>query len=489
MPRSPFQAYKLAVQNRENPRDYIHLSINGKLQKVSGKYAFLPLSDLLRYEMQLTGTKIVCAEGDCGACTVMLQRPMQSGDAFQSLNSCISTAFLLDGCQIVTVEGLANGNKLTEVQDAMVRNFGGQCGFCTPGFVMSITNMYEHKKNPTEQNVKNYLTGNLCRCTGYSPIIHAALDVDTKKLTPLCKKHDFKKLFSEISADLQRPIKMTYENLEFYAPTTLHDASEYKKQNPQTRIFSGATDIGVQVNKGKSAGQKLMSLHLIKELYDLTQDGEWIKVGARVSLDTLHKFTADKAPEFSEFLHIFASPQIKSAATLIGNVANGSPIGDTTPYLLTADAVVGLISAAGTREVPLADFIKGYKSFDMRDDEFITQIKFKTLSNQKIAIYKVSQRRDLDISCVNSSFVFRVEKNKVAEARIALGGVGPKTIRLTSVEAALKGQTVDQNLIDSTRALIEKNIAPISDVRGSAEFRKQICQDLFSRFAKEHLSS
>ncbi len=477
------------MQNTENPRDYIHLSINGQLHKVSGKYAFLPLSDLLRYELRLTGTKIVCAEGDCGACTIMLQRPNQTDQTFQSLNSCISTAFLLDGCQIVTVEGLSEKNKLTEVQDAMVRNFGGQCGFCTPGFVMSITNMYEHKKNPTEQNVKNYLTGNLCRCTGYTPIIQAALDVDAKKLTPVCKKHDFKKLFSEIAADLQRPIKMTYENFEFFAPTTLNAATEYKKQNPQARLFSGATDIGVQINKGKIPGQKLMSLHLIRELYELAQDGEWIKVGARVSLSDLHKFTADKAPEFSKFLHIFASPQIKSAATLIGNLANGSPIADTTPYLLTADANVYLISTAGARKVALVDFIKGYKSFDMREDEFISHIEFKALPNQKIAIYKVSQRRDLDISCVNSSFAFRLEKNKIAEARIALGGVGPKALRLTAVESALKGQIVDQKMIEMTRSLIEQNIAPISDVRGSAEFRKQLCQDLFSRFAKEYLNS
>ncbi len=474
-------------------RDYIHLSINGQLHKVSGKYAFLPLSDLLRYEMRLTGTKIVCAEGDCGACTVMLTKPFQTDQVFQSLNSCISTAFLLDGCQIVTIEGLAEGSapekKLTEVQSSMVRNFGGQCGFCTPGFVMSITNMYETKAQPTEQNVKNYLTGNLCRCTGYTPIIHAALDVDQSKLKPLCQKHDFKSLGGKIAPDLTRPIKITFEDKEFFAPTSLQEAALYKKQNPDARIFSGATDIGVQINKGRSPGHKMMSLHLIKELYNVGLDGEWITVGARVSLTALQKFTEDKAPEFSEFLNIFASPQIKNAGTLIGNVANGSPIGDTTPYLLTADAIVKLLSASGVREVPLVEFIKGYRSLDLREDELITEIRFKKLLQKKIALYKISQRRDLDISAVNSSFVFHIEKNKILEARIALGGVGPKVLRLTGVESALKGQTLDSKFVETTRDLIEKNITPISDVRGSADFRKKLCQDLFTRFAKEHLNT
>ncbi len=469
-------------------RDYIHISINGELHKISGKSAFAPLSDLLRYELRLTGTKIVCAEGDCGACTVMIQKPFRTTDKFESLNCCISTAFLLDGCQIVTVEGLAEDGKLTEVQESMVRNFGGQCGFCTPGFVMAITSMYESKTKPNEQNAKNYLTGNLCRCTGYTPIVHAALDVDSKKIKPLSQRHDFKSLFAKIAPDLSQSVKITYEEKEFFAPVTLKEAADYKKQNPKVRIFSGATDIGVQINKGKNPGQKLMSLHLIKDLYDLKHEGDWIKVGAKVNLAALEAFIKDKAPKFSEFLHVFASAQIKNVATLIGNIANGSPIADTTPYLLTAEAVVQLLSSSGPREVALIDFIKGYKEFDLRDDEFITHIKFKQQQNERVAIYKISQRRDLDISCVNSSFVFKVENNKISEARIAYGGVGPKALRLTSVEKSLNGQTVNQKLIETAKHLIEQSVTPISDVRGSAEFRKQICQDLFLRFAKEHLS-
>jgi xanthine dehydrogenase small subunit len=472
-------------------RDYIHLSINGKLQKISGKYAFLPLSDLLRYGLSLTGTKIVCAEGDCGACTVMFRRPQSDSKKFQSLNSCIATTFLLDGAHLITVEDIQQKDDLSEIQESMVRNFGGQCGFCTPGFVMSITNMYEQKSAPTEQNVKNYLTGNLCRCTGYTPIIQAALDVDVKKIKPLDEKHDFQKLATEIAPDLVKPIKIVFENKEFFAPTTLKEAAEYKNQNPTVRIFSGATDLGVQINKGKNPGQKMMSLHLINDLYELKIEDEWIKVGARVNLDRLQKFVEKLAPEFAQFLNIFASPQIKNTATLVGNLANGSPIADTTPYLLTADAQVNLLSVDGPRTLALNDFIKGYKSFDMKENEFITGTQFKAFkaNTQKIGIYKISQRRDLDISAVNSSFVLELENKKIISARLAFGGVGPKAIRLSMLEKSLIGKSVNPSLIEETRKLIADNITPIADVRGSAEFRKLMAQDLFSKFAQEHLES
>lgn len=471
------------------PRDYIHLSINGKLHKINGAKAFLPLSDLLRYELQLTGTKVVCSEGDCGACSVMFRRFNSPTEKFQSLNSCISTSFLLDGCHIITVEGLANGESLTDVQESMVRNFGGQCGFCTPGFVMSITNLYEQKENPTEQNVKNYLTGNLCRCTGYTPIIQAALDVDAKKLRPLSEKYVFETLQKSIDEDLNRPIKIAIADKEFFAPTTFAMAAEYKRQHPRARIFSGATDIGVQINKGKDPGQHLMSLHLLRDLYDIAQEGEWVRVGAKVTLHTLQKFITDSAPEFAEFLNLFASPQIKSSATLVGNIANGSPIADTTPYLLTADAVVELLSVDGARSIPLTDFITGYKTFAMREDEFITHLRFKLFSGKfaRFGIYKISQRRDLDISCVNSSFMFSLKSGRIAEARIALGGVGPRALRLFAVEKALAGQELNDALISKTLKLIAENIAPLSDVRGSSEYRAQMCQDLFARFAKEQL--
>ena len=459
-------------------RDFFKLSINGKAYEFGERHAFLPLSELLRYERSLTGTKVVCAEGDCGACTVMMSR---DGKTYKSINSCIATGILLDGCHVITVEALEQEGQLSEIQDSMVRNFGGQCGFCTPGFVMSMVNMYENAKDITEQKAKNYMTGNLCRCTGYSPILKAALDVDYTKIQPLSK------VYEKPDVNEKESIHIEWDGNEFFAPKTLKEAVEYKKKNPEARVFSGATDIGVQVNKGKSAGTRLMSFHLIDELYDLKEKSGWIHVGARVSLDDLQNFIEDKAPEFANFLNIFASPQIKNAATLIGNVANGSPIGDSTPYLMTADAVVELYGPDGDREVPLVDFITGYKTFDLKSGEFITSIRFKVLDKtSRAGVYKVSQRRDLDISCVNGSFILNVEAGKIKQARIAVGGVGPKTLRLKNVEEALEGEVLTSDIVKKSKKLIEDSVTPISDARGTEEFRRRVTGDLFEKYVQEH---
>lgn len=469
-------------------RDFIYLTVNGQLQKISGQHVFLPITDYLRYELGLTGTKVVCAEGDCGACTIMLRRCQQTSESFKSINSCISASMLLDGCHLITIEGLANSGELSEVQQSMVRNFGAQCGFCTPGFVMSITNMYEQSPdNISDQKIKNYLTGNLCRCTGYYPIINAARDVDRKNLKPLNESIDQSTLDRELLKEVSRPVLIRWNKMEFFAPVNLQQAVEYKISHPDVRIFSGATDLGVQFNKGKKLGHSFMSLHLLEELYELVENDEWIQVGARVNIGQLQKFLENRSPDFSNFLNIFASPQIKNVATLVGNVANGSPIADTIPYLLTTDAKVILFGSSGNREVLLENFITGYKTFDIKPDEIITHIYFKILPKKaKVGLYKISQRRDLDISCVNSSFVVETDGEKIKKARFAIGGVGPTTLRLKQAEKKMEGNILSAQLIEDTKKIILSDIFPISDSRGTQLYRSHICLDLFSKFVKEH---
>lgn len=476
-------------------RDYVLLSINGKVHRLYGRDAFLPLSDYLRYERGLTGTKVVCAEGDCGACTVMQARVAEVAGveaAYRSLNSCISAALLLDGCQIVTVEGLNDNGELCEVQESMVRNFGSQCGFCTPGFVMSLAHMYECKSGEghkvSEQNAKNYLTGNLCRCTGYQPILKAALDVDVKKHRRLSERYPLSGFKGEFSQASGTPILVKWEENEFFAPVTLRQAVEYKAENPGARIFSGATDLGVQINKGRFSGTRRMSLHLLPELYRCEEKNGEVTVGARATLDRLQKLMEEKAPKFGEFLNIFASPQIKNAATLVGNLANGSPIADTTPFLLTADAQVDLFGVNGSRAVALRDFILDYKKMDLREDELITAIRFRLpAAGERQGLYKVSQRRDLDISCVNSSFSFQIERGKIQTAKIAYGGVGPTAMRLTHVEKFLAGRALSSDTVERAKELIAESIKPLSDVRGSSEFRTRVSQNLFEKFWQEGL--
>ncbi len=467
-------------------RSSVTFYLNGEKKEVSDEQLFLPLSSYLRYEKQLTGTKVVCAEGDCGACTVMVARwsPTQKPH-YISINSCIAMTFSLDACHVVTVEGLGDAENLSEVQCSMVRNFGGQCGFCTPGFVMSITNMYEQKQKPTEQNVKNYLTGNLCRCTGYTPIIKSALDVDLTKHTMIAQKYPFPQ-FGDLT---KTPVKATAGSVQFFAPTSIQEACAYKNENPDVIIFSGATDLGVQFNKGHIRPQKIMSLHLIPEMYKSSVSATHVEVGARVTLTELQKLIETTIPQFDQYLHIFASPQIKNNATLVGNLANASPIGDNTPVMLTLEAELEIYGLQGRKTIPLKDFYLGYKKLNLQKDEIITSVKFKIPEKSaKFANYKVSQRRDLDISTVNASFKFEIENNTVKSARISLGGVGATTLRLINIENKLLNKTLSTEFVTETKNLLMNEIKPLSDLRGQGDYRKLLVGKLFEKFAQEHLS-
>ena len=486
-------------------RKTIHFTVNGEFVELSGEAVFAPLSDTLRYQLRKTGTKVVCAEGDCGACTIMLARVTpQAGSSsdlhYRSLNSCIFPTFSADGCHIVTVEGLAQKDaeqktQLNEIQDSMVRNFGGQCGFCTPGFVMSITNMYEQRicagkkaEAPSDQTVKNYLTGNLCRCTGYQPIIEAAQNVDQKKIVLVQKMYPLKKETTQLKELTSESLAVETTELELSAPVTLKEAVAYKKKNPKARIFSGSTDIGVQINKGKDPGAKRLSLHLISELYEIAVKKNVIRIGARVTLDQVGAVAEKHLPAFGKFLSIFASPQIKNTATLVGNLANGSPIADTTAYLMAVDTEIEVVGPKGSRQIAITKFFKGYKELDLKEGEFITALLIPIPTENISGIYKVSQRRDLDISAVNASFLLKVDKKgKVESAKIAFGGVAAVPLRLKAVEEKIIGKKVDAQFVSDTKKLIGKNIKPMSDARGTQEYRELLAEALFEKFSREHL--
>ncbi len=470
-------------------RDSISFYLNGFKKEVRGAEAFLTLSSFLRYNCGLTGTKVVCAEGDCGACTIMSSkwRPQKTeASAYQSINSCIAMTFAMDGANLVSVEGMTAKNEdLSEVQCSMVRNFGGQCGFCTPGFVMSIANMHEHKTKPTEQNAKNYLTGNLCRCTGYSPILKAALDVDIKKHVYLKDKFP-PKSFTE---QMQESILISAGDLEFFAPTTVAEATNYKNQHSEVIIFSGSTDLGVQFNKGHLEPKKILSLHLIAELYDHRIENNEVSIGSRVTLSEMQTLIEDKIPSLNHFLNIFASPQIKNAGTVIGNLANGSPIADLTPVLMALDTEIELASPNVRRTINLSDFYLGYKKLNLQKDEIVTRIRFRVPDQkQKIENYKISQRRDLDISTVNASFNFTMNGSKIEKARMAYGGVAATTLRLSEIETRIEGKELNKNSVAEIKNWITDSIKPLSDSRGTAEFRKILAGNLFEKFTDEHFS-
>jgi len=478
-------------------RDYISFQLNGQDVTLSGSAVFQMLSDYLRYERRLTGTKVVCAEGDCGACTVMVARKSDSPNFesrnFSSLNSCIAMMFSLDACQIVTVEGLSLEGDLTEVQQSMVRNFGAQCGFCTPGFVMAMTDLFENSNSTelTEQKVKNALTGNLCRCTGYSQIIEAAMDVKPENHRKLNER--FKP--SKNSEILQQPIFIQEQNRneiqnggrEFYAPLSLAEAAAYRDKNPDAYLFAGSTDLGVQYNKGKIRPLRFLSLHLVPELSAIERTEEEIIFGAGVTIESFRQQLKKKLPKASDFLNIFASPQIKNWATVVGNLANGSPIADTTPLLMSLDAEVEVINSKNQRRwIPLNSFYTAYKTLAMNPGELISRFKIQLPDpDVKLAHYKVSQRRDLDISTLNASFLVRIKQDKIDKVRIVFGGVAATTLRLSAVENHLQGKLPSKLLFDEARQLIIGAIQPISDVRGSGDYRKLLAANIFEKWTHE----
>jgi xanthine dehydrogenase small subunit len=450
-------------------RDHILIHINGREHRVAGDAAFETLANYLRQDLAAPGTKIVCEEGDCGACTVLTRRTADAD--YRPVNSCILNLAQLDGSSIVTVEGLRvsappRETVLHPVQQAMVQCHGAQCGYCTPGFVMAMAGMFETCDRVNEKQVRDGLTGNLCRCTGYEPIIKAALTVENAP-----------KMRDRYPALPNAKDSVTINN--FSAPATLDEAIAFKRDHPGCTIVQGGTDVGVWVNKRNYAAPAMLSLAKIDSLNELREEDGAIVVGANTTLADFETFIADRIPELARILSIFGSPQIKNAGTLIGNIANGSPIGDTLPYLFVAGAVLELNN--GTRSVPIDRFYLGYRKFDLQPDEIITRVRVGIVRDP-LKLYKVSRRKDLDISAFTAAIRLGLTGDHIDRAGIAYGGVAPTVIRLPRTEAFLAGKSATLDTFEHAGRIARDEIKPISDVRGSADYRLQLAENILAKF-------
>jgi xanthine dehydrogenase small subunit len=446
-------------------RDHVRLLVNGEEHRIGGADAFSTLGAWLRSEGE-TGTKLVCEEGDCGACTVLLRR---GGSAeFQPVNSCILLLAQLDGASIVTVEGLAQGGALSPVQQSMVGCHGAQCGYCTPGFVVAMTALFEHCDKVGEKQVRDGLTGNLCRCTGYEPIIKAALEVDGAA-TPKIRERYARTL------DARDAVRIG----DFFAPATLEEAVAFKREHPGCTIVQGATDVGVWINKRGFAAPAMLSLAKIPGLDELREDDDAIVAGTNVTLSALEAFVETRIPELFAILNIFGSPQIKNAGTLAGNIANGSPIGDTLPYLFVAGAQIEM--NGGSRSVDINDFYLGYKKFNLKPDEIITRVRVPIVRDA-LKLYKVSRRKDLDISAFTAAIRLRTTDGHINAASIAYGGVAPTVVRLPRTESFLAGKPIALATFEEAGRVARSEIKPISDVRGSADYRAQLAENILPKF-------
>ncbi len=475
-------------------RNKIVFHINQQRHEISDARVFQTLAEYLRYDLGLTGTKVVCAEGDCGACTTLLGsiHEVQDGKLrYKAVNSCILPLASLDGCHIITVEGLKKGAELHPVQKSMAENFAAQCGYCTPGFVCAMTALVEEslaqkKSCITEKSARNYLTGNLCRCTGYEPILNAAQALELSQIESLSNREHSDERLLEFRSLVGQSVHIKGEGFVFFSPTTVAAASELKSQFPDLKIIAGSTDLGVVVNKGRDQYKKVMSLQHIQELRQVNRRGDSLEVGARVTLTSLQKFVEQAVPEFGNILHVFASPQIKNQATLVGNLVNGSPIGDTLPFLVMNEARLVVHGSQGKREIVLEKFYLGYKKLDLRADEFVTAVIIPiAVQKNLMRLYKVARRKDLDISAVTFAGHIEIEGRIIKKARVVFGGVGPTVARIKELENAWIGSEFNRELFERSGQKLDQLIKPLSDVRGTSDFRMQLCRNLLLKFHDE----
>lgn len=467
--------------------------LNGQLVTVPQQQSAMMLSDFLRYELCLTGTKVVCAEGDCGACTLLKFNPLLQGQDSQNflpVNSCIMPLMSVHGSHLITVEALEKKDQLHQAQEALVKCHGTQCGFCTPGFVMALAGLCDEKIQKKDFNIsldetKNCLTGNLCRCTGYESIIKAGNQIDLKKEESLKNRYHTKEVESKLDKINSEELKIEAEEFSFYAPLTYKDALNFLNNHQNVKIIANATDLGVIHNKRKIRLTHLLSLHLIKEAYEIKETNDSFEIGSRVTLTELRHFLKGKVQEYADYLDIFASPQIKNNATLVGNIANASPIGDNAPVLLALDAHVLLDSYVGKRIVKLDQFFLDYRKTDMKKNELITKIIFKKPQYSHFKCYKNSLRKDLDISTVNMAIHADIKDKTIENIIIGAGGIAATPIRLKRTEAFLKGKLLDDKVIESACKISQTDFTPLSDVRASASYRRLLVHNYLQRFLKD----
>jgi xanthine dehydrogenase small subunit len=470
-------------------RDYVGLLINGRETRVRGAAAFMTLAGYLRNVVRATGTKIVCEEGDCGACTVLVGRVENGELRYEPVNSCIQFVFQLDATHIVTVEGLSKNGQLNAVQQAMIEHQGAQCGYCTPGFVVAMTGLSERTANPGEADVRHGLTGNLCRCTGYEPIIKAALLANAYAAPRLAELYPSDVIAARLAV-WDDEVHVRDGEREFHLPLTLDSATRFKSENPDSVIVQGATDFGVMCNKKGLSPRAMLSLARLSGLDEITRIDGILAIGGRVSLSALEDDSRDTLPELHRILTLFGSPQIRNAGTLAGNIANGSPIADTLPFLFVAGASVELASVRGTRSVGISELFIGYRKLDIRADEIIAGVLVPLPEpDETLRLYKVSKRRDLDISTFTAAIRMKIHDGRMSGVRIAYGGVAPVVLRLPKTEEYLHTHEVTEETFRAAGAVARSEISPISDMRGSAAFRSQLAENILMKFYWEEVGA
>ena len=458
--------------------DIVKFVLNNEICELNNPDPNQTILNFIRTKLKKTGTKEGCAEGGCGACTVVLGELKKNEIIYKAINACIAFVPALQGKQLLVVEDLVTEKgDLHPVQEAMVKYHGSQCGFCTPGFVMSLFSMYKNHNSYNNELIKDSIAGNLCRCTGYRPIIDAA-----KSLNKINKSDQFKKnkkntikLLKKINL---KNIFIENKGKKYFSPRTIKELKKVIKKNSNSHFLSGGTDLSLIVTKEKKDINNIINLQDIDELNFIKEKNNNIEVGAATPLIKFERFILKYYPDFNSVLKRYGSVQIRNVCTIGGNIATASPIGDTLPILLSLNSEIVIETTKNKKILPLKNFFLGYRKTKLKKGEFIYSIKIPIYKNNVFKAYKISKRFDDDISSLCASFNLEIVNKKIKKAIIAYGGMAEIPKRATNCENFLNNTNLSLDNFEKAKNFLEKDFTPIDDMRATKDYRIEVAKNL-----------
>ena len=455
---------------------FIH---NNRIVKIKNPNPNETLLNYIRTSLKKTGTKEGCAEGGCGACTVVVGELKGHEISYSAINSCITFLPTLQGKQLILVEDLIlKDGSLHPVQQAMVDYHGSQCGFCTPGFVMALFSMYKKYSEFNEEVIKDSISGNLCRCTGYQPIINAAKSLKNKNDYFSANKQNTVNLLKKIS---NKSIAIYTNNKKYFAPKSIQELKKIIKKNSDAVFLSGGTDLSLSVTKERKSINSIIYMNSVRDLSYIKNNNQYIEVGASTPLIDLEDYIKKYYPDFTKILKRYGSPQIRNVGTVAGNIATASPIGDCLPLLLSLNAQVVLQDTKKTKILNLDNYFISYRKTQLKKGQFIQAVRIPLFKNNIFKAYKISKRFDDDISSVCAAFNLEIVKNKVKSIRIAYGGMAAVPKRAISCEKVFLNSFFTEDILSKGKEALKKDFKPISDMRASGLYRMEVAKNLLEK--------